>query len=168
MRCTFIPLRCFTQSLSELESHTFHGTYCLLNHRCASWILSPIYSISAETSNSAETGLLADEEPFEQKLRRLVQQTIGIGGVGPTVHLMAELCQTSVRTLHRRLKESGTSYRELIDRVRYDLASERLANTDLTIKELAFDLGYSGANNFIRAFKRMNGFTPEQFRKKHS
>ena len=33
----------------------------------------------------------------------------------PTIRLMADLCATSSRTLHRQLKNSGVSYRELLD-----------------------------------------------------
>ena len=77
---------------------------------------------------------------------------------------MAELCGTSTRTLHRRLKDRGISYRNLLDEVRLELARTQLRDTDIPVEELTFELGYSGANNFIRAFKRMSGTTPEAFR----
>jgi AraC-like DNA-binding protein len=56
------------------------------------------------------------------------------------------------------------SYWELLDELRHEGACAQLRNTDISIKELAFELGYSGSNNFIRAFKRLTGFTPSEYR----
>lgn len=99
------------------------------------------------------------------KHKRLIQEILGVGGVAPTANLMAELCGTSPRSHHRQLAKHGTSYKELLDEVRIEWATTQLRNSCIPIKELAFDLGYSGPNNFIRAFKRMVGSTPTAYRK---
>ena len=98
------------------------------------------------------------------KLKRLLGATLGVGGISPTINLMAELCGTSTRTLHRRLGEGGASYRRILDGVRVDRAKRELRGSQISIKQLAFELGYSGSNNFIRAFRRMTGQTPTQYR----
>lgn len=110
-------------------------------------------------------GLLEHDESIVEKLKRLLRKIVGVGGMGPTVRLMAELCDTSPRTLHRRLRECGVSYQALLDEVRLDRAKTLLTTSDLPVKEIAFELGYSGPNNFVRAFKRFTGVTPTAYRK---
>jgi AraC-like DNA-binding protein len=43
-------------------------------------------------------------------------------------------------------------------------AAEWLENTDKPIGEIAFDLGYTDASNFTRAFRRQTGVSPQVFR----
>jgi AraC-like DNA-binding protein len=133
----------------------------------ASWLLRSIQfrDLPSSTDPSSD-GLLETGESIVEKLKRLLREIIGIGGIGPSLKLMAELCGTSSRTLHRRLGEAGVSYQELIDEVRLERAYAQLKDSEVSVKELAFDLGYSGANNFIRAFKRMSGMTPEAYRRR--
>jgi AraC-like DNA-binding protein len=63
----------------------------------------------------------------------------------------------SPRTLRRKLGEESTSFQRILGEVRRDLALHYLANTNLSAKEIAFTLGYSAVNNFIRAFKEWTG-----------
>ena len=69
--------------------------------------------------------------------------------------------------LLRALLKEGLTYRHLVDRVRFAAARRFLGQDDLTIAEIADRLGYSGANNFGRAFRRLGGITPTQFRRSH-
>lgn len=131
----------------------------------ANWLLRPIQLRGLpSTASDSIGGLLASDESIGERLKRLLREVVGVGGIGPSFKLMAELCGTSPRTLHRRLHDAGTSFQELIDEIRFERARTQLRDTDISVKELACDLGYSGANNFIRAFKRISGETPKAFR----
>lgn len=133
----------------------------------AKWLLRPIQLRSSPPSADISTeGLLSSDEIPADKIRRLLRVIIGVGGIGPSLKLMADLCGTSDRTLHRRLQKAGVSYQLLLDEVRYERACYQLKNTEIPVKELAFNLGYSGPNNFIRAFKRLTGLTPSEYREK--
>jgi len=68
------------------------------------------------------------------------------------------------RTLHRRLKAAGTTYRNELDKVRLALSRNLLTNTDLTIAEIADTLAYKGPSAFIRAFRRWQGEPPQSWR----
>jgi AraC-like DNA-binding protein len=82
----------------------------------------------------------------------------------PTLREMsAKLC-VSTRTLKRHLRDTGASYRELLDGVRQAQARELLARPGLTIEKIAERLGYSSGANFSRAFQRWIGIAPGQFR----
>ena len=70
-----------------------------------------------------------------------------------------------LRTLERRLKERGTSFRIERDRVRYQIAGELLSRDNTTNTQIAYLLGYSGDTAFNRSFKRWSGLTPKQWRK---
>lgn len=82
----------------------------------------------------------------------------------PPAKLAASLMDTSVTTLGRRLSECGTSYRSLVDRVRFKAAKELLEDTDLRITDIAINVGFDDSSNFARMFRRISGTSPRQFR----
>ena len=77
---------------------------------------------------------------------------------------VAESLHVSERTLRRRLESESTSFRATFEEVRDLLAREYLAETELTVAEIAHLLDYSETVNFRRAFVRWNGVTPSQYR----
>ncbi len=54
-----------------------------------------------------------------------------------------------------------------IKRVRIDLISQMLLETDLSISDIAFKLGYNNANHIARYFKQKTGISPLEYRKLH-
>jgi AraC-like DNA-binding protein len=70
----------------------------------------------------------------------------------------------SVRTLRRRLADQGSSYRQLTDELRRDVAINYLRETDMTVEDIAYALGFSDAANFRQAFRRWTSATPQQYR----
>lgn len=78
---------------------------------------------------------------------------------------MAGHINLSERTLRRRLAQRDTSFRELRDTTRCARALDLLANTGMTISEVAQALGYADARSFRRAFKRWTGALPTAARR---
>lgn len=70
----------------------------------------------------------------------------------------------SPRTLIRRLREEGSSYQQLLDSVREELACWLLIQTDLPVEAIAERVGYADTSNFSRTFRRWLGVTPREFR----
>lgn len=70
----------------------------------------------------------------------------------------------SVRTLQRRLAETGLSYSDLVDDVRLASALTLIDDRSVKLSEVARKLGYADAANFDRAFRRWTGFSPSQVR----
>ena len=83
----------------------------------------------------------------------------------PTVRRVAEALSTSPRTLQRRLREAGTSHRQLVQQVRLDLARRLLAETDTSVSEIGLSLGYTDPSHFGRFFVRMTGLRPLAYRR---
>ena len=70
----------------------------------------------------------------------------------------------SVPTLRRRLEEEGTTFTELVDELRRDLAERYLRDSRRSISEIATLLGFSHAPAFHKAFRRWKGVTPSAHR----
>lgn len=77
---------------------------------------------------------------------------------------VAALFSMHSRTLNRRLHEFDTSFRELVDEGRYEIARQMLENSSLDVTEVASSLGYADASAFTRAFRRWSGTTPAAWR----
>ncbi|MCB1496835.1 MAG: AraC family transcriptional regulator ligand-binding domain-containing protein [Bauldia sp.] len=77
---------------------------------------------------------------------------------------LARLAGTSVRALQRTLHERGYSYREVLGMVRHRRAAALLAETDISITEIAMVLGYAEVASFTRAFVRWAGVPPSLLR----
>lgn len=82
----------------------------------------------------------------------------------PGLDAVADALHLTPRTLHRRLIAEGSSFRELVDELRHQLALEHLRAGRLSLQEIAFVLGYTELANFRRAFKRWEGAAPSAFR----
>jgi AraC-like DNA-binding protein len=78
---------------------------------------------------------------------------------------VADSLHMSLRTLQRKLAEENTSYKEILDESRRELANQYLRQGCLSVSEVTYLLGFSEPSNFARAFKRWNGCTPSEFRK---
>lgn len=80
---------------------------------------------------------------------------------------IADTLQLRERTLHRRLKSAGTSFRVELDAARERLSKQLLKSSGRPINEIAACLGYSGSSSFVRAFHRWAGVSPAAWRNKN-
>lgn len=88
---------------------------------------------------------------------RLAQGEPAAEEIAATLHL-------SLRSLQRQLAEEGTSFDQVLDDTRLELARSYLRG-NYSISEIAYLLGYADASCFSRAFRRWTGHSPSQFRK---
>ncbi|MFD0673296.1 helix-turn-helix domain-containing protein [Cohnella sp. GCM10027633] len=63
-------------------------------------------------------------------------------------------------------KETNSSFSEYLAAYRFNMAKKWLAETDVTIKDIATRLRYNNPQNFIRSFRKSEGITPGQYREK--
>ena len=82
----------------------------------------------------------------------------------PTEEHVAQALHMSPRTLQRRLKTENTSYGEVVQQTRMQLAQQLLASPDISATEVGLACGFSDASAFTRAFKRWTGTTPSDYR----
>lgn len=89
------------------------------------------------------------------------------GGTMPSMSRVAAHLNASPRTLQRWLNEEESSFRELCDEVRQELARMYLSR-GLSIKECSWLLDFSEPRAFQRAFKRWTSLTPAQWVRRES
>jgi AraC-like DNA-binding protein len=82
----------------------------------------------------------------------------------PTIEAVASHLNISARTLQRKLKEEGLSYKKLIDQLKNEFAISYLKRPELSIGEIAYLLSYADTSSFTRAFKGWTGKSPTEFR----
>ena len=74
----------------------------------------------------------------------------------------------SRRSLEKRfILTTGYPVYEYIYNQRIEKFTQKLLETDMTISEIALDLGLSDSKNIARQFKQIKGLTPMEYRKKH-
>lgn len=96
------------------------------------------------------------------ELRAAIYQHLPHGE--PELSVIAQQLDLTERSLRRRLQEQGTSFKEVLDGVRKELAQLLLEDESFSLIDIAFLLGFSEQSAFSRAFKRWLGVTPSQYR----
>jgi AraC-like DNA-binding protein len=155
-----------------------HASYALM-------FPGPVQFSAATTGISFDAQYLAlplrrDEAALRTMLRRalpltvrqyrrdrlLVQRVRDLLSVQQTADTLASALNMSVRTLHRQLKEEGTSLQALKDQVRRDLAIQLLTRTTRSVKQIALAVAFRNEKSFTRAFGQWTGASPVEYRRK--
>jgi len=102
------------------------------------------------------------DSAFSDDIRRLLRTRLTSNhcSADDIAHLLA----MHRRTLSRRLKDSGMGYRAITNEIRFEIARQLLADTQVPLAQIAAALGYSEASAFTRAFRRWSGQTPTAWR----
>ncbi|GAB4016002.1 AraC family transcriptional regulator [Spirosoma migulaei] len=85
-------------------------------------------------------------------------------GEEPTLAIIADRLAMGIRTLQLHLKEAGTSYQQLLDETRKELAVSHLREPYLSTTDIAYLLGFAEPSVFFRSFKKWTGQTPGAYR----
>ncbi|ARU58287.1 AraC family transcriptional regulator [Oleiphilus messinensis] len=86
----------------------------------------------------------------------------------PSIEEIGQQLGLSPWTLRRRLVNEGTSFSEILDNTRMELAQSYTRDTFLSFSEISYLLGFSSPAAFQRAFKRWFEQSPGEYRKAHS
>lgn len=101
------------------------------------------------------------EEQVKQTLKR------SLAGRRPSLQDVAQELHLSVRTLQRRLTDTGVSFKKVVEDIRRELARQYLRQSTVELSETAFLLGYEDTNSFFRAFHEWEGTSPGEWRSQH-
>lgn len=107
--------------------------------------------------------LVLDQLNLETAIKDLAKSYISNQDFG--VSTAAELADLSARTLQRRLAEVGTSFRDILDEVRFERAGALLSSPGNKIIDVALEVGYEDPSHFARAFRRMTGQSPREYQR---
>lgn len=124
----------------------------------------PVTAAAAEAQCRRLLEGLSPAGGLSTRLRRLL---LDHPGRLPTQDDAAQRLGLSRRSLRRQLAEEGTSFRALVDEVRFGLVAGYLENTGLPLDEIAARTGFSDAANLSHAFRRWTGDSPGAWRRRH-
>jgi len=164
--------------LGQYISEEYPNTHLLVG-QSANWIslprrlLSspPLKSDKQDTSKSLDalfnrqTLRENQTEPFIASLKKILPAYFKDGY--PSVTHIANMTGTSTRSLQRKLKQTGYNYTELVQTIRFEFAADLLTHTDTKVSTIAYQLDYNDSAHFSRAFHRLTGISPTQYRQFH-
>lgn len=101
-------------------------------------------------------------QDLPEQIRSLLRTALLTGH--DSIDQVAELFSMHSRTLRRHLKDCGTSFQELLNEGRYEIARQLLEGTRMNVCQIASTLNYADQRAFTRAFRRWSGTTPTQWR----
>ena len=117
------------------------------------------------------TQLVKQVEALSARIREDIVQrarhalVLMLGSRPCTLPGLAEALSLHPRTLNRRLRDAGTTFRQLHQEARHHRARQLLQGTDNSIVAIAEILGYASANAFTRAFLEWEGTPPATWRR---
>ena len=103
-----------------------------------------------------------DENDIVQRVKASIIELLPDGKMSDT--RVAETLYMSNRTLQRKLEEQGTTFYNILTEIRKEMALKYLKDSQLTLTELSFQLGFSEMSSFSRAFKNWTGQSPREYR----
>ena len=103
-----------------------------------------------------------EQGELSAKVRKAIVDLMPSGNINK--ESVAKLLYMSSRTLNRKLKEEDTSFAELLNDTRRELAIQYIQDHNLSLLEISFLLGFSDSSAFSRAFKRWTGSVPSEMR----
>ncbi|MEQ6901511.1 AraC family transcriptional regulator [Nocardioides sp. YIM 152588] len=110
-------------------------------------------------------GLVASDEPgLAPPVRRVVGQLLPTGAV--SAGLVARQFALHPKTFQRRLAEEGTTFAAIVEELRREQAEHYLRDTDLTMAQVARELGYAEQSVLTRSINRWYGVAPSELRRR--
>ncbi len=106
-----------------------------------------------------------DHSRTNARVRAAILERIAHGE--PRRAAVARVLGMSERTVQRRLEEDGTSFRQILDDTRKELAQKYFEHGSVSLADTAYLLGFNDQSSFFRATKRWFGTTPQQYRLRH-
>jgi len=101
--------------------------------------------------------------PLDDQVRRCLENRLHEDSGMVTI---AQALNMSTRTLVRRLKAKGTTFLQIKDQLRQDIALRLLIESQQSVQDIATQIGFESVTAFHRAFMTWTGTTPLAYRRK--
>ena len=107
----------------------------------------------------------ADEE-FLCKLNNIINENLSNEDLS-IAFITSEIGMSRASLYNKMSKVTGMGVNDYINRIRIEKAAEMLLNTNLSVKEISQEVGFSYPRYFSTSFKQVKGVTPTQFKERH-
>lgn len=105
---------------------------------------------------------LTSNSKTSQRVRSVLLELLPAGK--NSIEEVASKLLMSKRTLQRKLQAENTSFQDILQSVRTQLAKHYLQHEQISGIEIALLLGFDSQSSFIRAFTQWVGVSPEHYR----
>jgi AraC-like DNA-binding protein len=130
------------------------------------WLDQPVRGANGDTYAALMAEVAKHEEQsvlsFTEQVRRSIYAVTITGTANESS--LARLFGLNERTFRRRLEEEGNTLRALLSTVRREWSRHLLSDTELSVSEVAWILGYSDPTVFARAFRTWTAYSPSEWR----
>jgi AraC-like DNA-binding protein len=110
------------------------------------------------------TSLHLDDKPgFQATVKLMIQKNLALGR--SDIGALALRLPYKTRTIQRKLKEVGTSYSEVLNESRFELAENLMTNSDNPLTYIAQYLCFQDLSAFSKAFKNKYGVSASEWKK---
>ena len=154
---------------------TFHGCQLHFNQDFCGWRYpghwDAINLHSADNTMSTfcarQLALLKKQVHADNGIVETVNAYLYLSSSGgfPDMTSAANHFNMSVATLRRKLKAHNTTYEQLVESIRKEMAAHLMSKSEIKSEEVAYTLGYKYPSNFHAAFKNWFGCSTREYRR---
>ncbi len=120
-------------------------------------------SVHALMSEYLASQYLEDKPDFRDSVKNIIMRNLALGR--PDIEAASWRLPYRPRTIQRKLAERGTTYSEVLNEARFELAENLLLNSDNPLTYVAQRLCYKDLSAFSKAFKARYGTSPRDWRR---
>ena len=122
------------------------------------WFLKKIVEVTQKVENNRSEKSESLIEKAEAFINRNYMKDISLDDI-------SRYCNISSYYFSKLFKqETGENYVEYLSRVRIENAKKMLSESEASVKEISFSVGFSDPNYFSRAFKKYEGVSPTEYK----
>ncbi len=140
--------------------------YRLIYHREAlntpNWMANPAFLAELDQFAEQQLTRLSPTGAWTRRVTEMVADLV-LKQEKPHLSTVAHALALSPRALQNYLLAEGTTYQQVVDEVRFQIARDSLSQKGMTFSEVAFLVGFSEQSAFNHAFKRWTGMTPSDY-----
>ncbi|MBO4346976.1 MAG: response regulator [Lachnospiraceae bacterium] len=141
-RTDYLPVVMGTDDLGELKT----------------WFLNKIVEVTQKVENNRSEKSESLIEKAESFINKNYMKDISLDDI-------SRYCNISSYYFSKLFKqETGENYVEYLSRVRIENAKKMLSDSEASIKEISYSVGFSDPNYFSRAFKKYEGVSPTEYK----
>jgi len=120
-----------------------------------------LYIIAKKNAEQIKNDMVS-ESPISNKIKNIIEKKIGTTDF--TIEKISSEMSMSRQTLYRKLKNEGTSYQEILDFTRKNMALKLLLDSNGNITYVSFSLGFKDVSSFYKAFNRWFKISPKNYK----
>ena len=122
------------------------------------WFLDKIVETTQKIENNRSDKSESLIEKAENYINKNYMKDISLDDI-------SRYCNISSYYFSKLFKqETGENYVEYLSRVRIENAKKMLTESEASIKEISYSVGFSDPNYFSRAFKKYEGVSPTEYK----